>query len=117
LDGQQVPEALNNTLVVTAEQLVFLTADGSILRQAYHLDPAYGPKTLDVTDRGEVSPGIYHLDGDELKICSTRSDSAKTRPADFATPPGSGHYLLTLKRQERARFQPEKSPLPTDSTQ
>jgi len=75
---------------------------------AYTLDPTRKPKAIDLTfDRGPAEgktlPGIYELDGDELKICYVSPDPeegrGKGRPTGFAAKAGSGHLLWVFKRQ------------------
>lgn len=66
------------------------------------LDPSKNPKALDATPqngryKGSVSPGIYKLEDDTLKICSP-NDEAKERPKTFKSEEGSLIVLLTLKR-------------------
>ena len=43
-----------------------------------------------------MSPGIYELDGDTLKVCYA-IDGGK-RPAEFKAKPGSKHVLIVFKR-------------------
>jgi uncharacterized protein (TIGR03067 family) len=69
------------------------------------LDPGKKPRALDATalnrdQKGSVSPGIYELDGDALKICSPNDDS-KERPKAFKSEEGSSVILLTLKRVKK----------------
>jgi uncharacterized protein (TIGR03067 family) len=69
------------------------------------LDPGKKPKALDTTalnrdQKGAVSPAIYELDGDTLKLCSPNNDS-KERPRAFKSDEGSNVVLLTLKRVKK----------------
>jgi RNA polymerase sigma factor (sigma-70 family) len=47
--------------------------------------------------KGNSFLGIYKLEGDELTICH-----GKNRPTAFASPKGSGHSLIVLRRQKTA---------------
>jgi uncharacterized protein (TIGR03067 family) len=72
------------------------TYDGTIA-----LDPTKRPKCFDLKftagpEKGNTSLGIYELDGDNWKICLTVTGN--TRPHAFATAPGSGLALETLRR-------------------
>lgn len=67
------------------------------------LDPSQKPKALDTTAlnreyKGSVSPAIYQLDGDTLKLCSPNDPEAKERPKALKSEEGSDVVLLTLKR-------------------
>jgi uncharacterized protein (TIGR03067 family) len=69
------------------------------------IDPAINPSQLDfkVTEgplKGSVVAGIYHLDGDELKLCYSTSSKDKDRPLEFKGKPDKGIILLTLKREK-----------------
>jgi uncharacterized protein (TIGR03067 family) len=51
--------------------------------------------------KGKNQLGIYELDGDELKICLARVDTA-ARPTTFASKADGAEYILaTFKRQEK----------------
>jgi uncharacterized protein (TIGR03067 family) len=65
------------------------------------LDPSASPKAADFTqlegpNKGKVTPGVYHLDGDELWICFGQAGGA--RPDGFATRGLAGRTLLKCKR-------------------
>ncbi len=49
--------------------------------------------------RQEISRGIYRLEGDTLRICTSRPDAMR-RPTSFATEAGSGTTVLVLKRSK-----------------
>jgi uncharacterized protein (TIGR03067 family) len=66
------------------------------------LDATKSLKTFDLLFRsgphkGAKSLGIYELKGDDWRICLAFA-GVKTRPKEFAAPPGSGFALETLKR-------------------
>lgn len=68
----------------------------------YTVDPKQSPKQLDFTPPKEKKPilGIYHVKGDELKICLRHASSFEGRPTEFATKPDSKLVLIVLKRQK-----------------
>jgi uncharacterized protein (TIGR03067 family) len=64
---------------------------------AYRLDPTVNPKAIDfVHSDGTVTPGIYFLDENKLKICNNAPKS--TRPKTFESKPASGTILIILRR-------------------
>jgi uncharacterized protein (TIGR03067 family) len=70
-------------------------------------DPTTNPMKVDFTYalgdlKGQTAPGIYKIEDDLLTIC--RSAPGRARPAEFGSKPGSGHTLMTYKREkEQAR--------------
>jgi len=62
------------------------------------------PMTMDITYtvgdiKGKTALGIYKIDDDVLTICRSGPDHA--RPTAFASNAGSGHTLMTYKREGR----------------
>jgi uncharacterized protein (TIGR03067 family) len=77
------------------------TGMGGAYEGTVEVRPQRRPKEFDFTftkgpEKGNRSLGIYELDGDVWKICFTMRNG--TRPSAFATTPGSGLALETLKR-------------------
>jgi uncharacterized protein (TIGR03067 family) len=65
------------------------------------LDPKATPKAIDF-HRGSKDGairyrGIYHLDGDSLKVCYLLGSRGEERPKEFATT-AAGEYLFILRR-------------------
>lgn len=64
----------------------------------YRLDPTVNPKAIDfVHSDGTVTPGIYLLADNKLKICNNAPKSA--RPTAFESKPASGTVLIILYRE------------------
>ena len=64
----------------------------------FKLDPTQKPKIIDfIHDDGAVTPGIYELDGDKLKICNNTPKFP--RPKTFESKEGSGQVLIILRRE------------------
>ena len=66
------------------------------------IDPSQEPMSIDLTytegdPKGTKSLGIYQIEGDLLTIC--RAAPGKDRPTEFSSKPGSGHTLMTYKRE------------------
>lgn len=77
------------------------TAKGETTKGTVKLNPAAKPKALDGTFadgpmKGQTFAGIYALEGDALKICT--SPAGKERPKEFTSKAGSGNLLVALKR-------------------
>ena len=69
------------------------------------IDPTLDPMTMDMTYtegyiKGQIALGIYKIEDDLLTICRSAPDHA--RPTEFASKPGSGHTLMTYKRDKAA---------------
>lgn len=67
----------------------------------FDIDVEASPHTIDVEfvagpEAGNVSRGLFRLDGERLTICIGLAGRA--RPEGFATSPGSGHALESLAR-------------------
>jgi uncharacterized protein (TIGR03067 family) len=63
--------------------------------------PAVDLTITEGKDKGKYQLGIYHLEGDNLKICLAQV-GAKDRPAFFASKADAAEYILiTLKRQKK----------------
>src|SRR5262245_23708003 len=75
----------------------------------FKLDETKSPKSLDIGDpakKGDLLPGIYELNGDELKICFAKG--SETRPTAFESKPGSRITFLTLRRGKDVPLEPEE---------
>ena len=70
-------------------------------RGEYAIDPRKNPATLDFAmgPGGQKMLAIYRFEKDELHL----SGSAKERPTDFTTKPGSDQMLFVLRRDDGTR--------------
>jgi uncharacterized protein (TIGR03067 family) len=102
VDGATMQESSVRGSQIVVKGSAFDTISmGATYKGKLKIDPAKTPKTLDLIfeagpEKGNRSLAIYELDGDTWRICLTVT--AKTRPKAFATTPGSGLALETLKR-------------------
>ena len=92
-------------VVITADKIVY--PDKS--EATYKLDPTKKPKRIDITvasDKKTVTvPGIYALDGGELKLCYGREGDAEP-PASFdikKAKPGTFPSCWTFRRDDAPR--------------
>lgn len=75
------------------------------------IDATKAPKRIDLLVSGEAKPipGIFEIQGDELKICvRVPAPGSEARPAEFSSKPGSGVNLVVLRRLKK-----DEKPAPT----
>ena len=99
LESQKLPAA-GSKIIVDGSNFTTL-AMGARYEGTLTLDATRRPKTFELTftegpEKGNTSLGIYDLTGDTWTICLGLT--GRSRPAEFATAPGSGHALEVLKR-------------------
>jgi uncharacterized protein (TIGR03067 family) len=96
-NGQPLPEdSLRNvSLVFAGDQLTTKTARGAT-EARFSLDPNGDPRAIDMDMGTAVGLGIYHLDGDDLKIA--HGEVGQPRPSQFGPNEGVSLTLLVLKR-------------------
>jgi uncharacterized protein (TIGR03067 family) len=105
VEGNKVPaEMMKGATMVLKDNTFGMTSFGVTYKGTYAIDPSKSPKTLDISftegpEKGNKSLGIYELDKDDWKICLGLA--GKDRPTEFASKPGSGHVLETLKREKK----------------
>jgi uncharacterized protein (TIGR03067 family) len=88
-------------LVVEGSKYKIYFGDKLYTQGKLKLDPAQKPRTIEAIAadgpyEGKVMPGIYELEGDNMRVCF--ATPGKDRPKDFSAGKGSGHSLLTYKR-------------------
>jgi uncharacterized protein (TIGR03067 family) len=102
IDGAKMAEGIFNGSQIILQENKFTTVSmGATYKGTYKVDESSTPKTIDMKfsagpEKGNISLGIYELDGDNWKICLTVT--ATKRPKRFVTKAGSGLALETLKR-------------------
>jgi uncharacterized protein (TIGR03067 family) len=107
VDGNKMPESMLGGSQVVVKGSKFDTVSmGAAYSGALTLDETANPKTFDLKftdgpEKGNTNLGIYKLDGDIWTLClATRGN---IRPKTFATKPGTGIALETLKRGKAAK--------------
>jgi len=102
LDGNKMPESMLGGSQITVKGSKFDTVSmGAAYSGALTLDETANPNTFDLKftdgpEKGNTNLGIYKLSGDTWTLClATRG---KIRPKTFATAPGTGIALETLRR-------------------
>jgi uncharacterized protein (TIGR03067 family) len=103
VEGQKVPSLfLAGSKIVVKGSDFIANGMGATYEGKLEVDTGQVPRTLNMIftagpEKGNSSLGIYELDDNNWKICLTIRGSS--RPTAFATAPGSGHALETLKRE------------------
>jgi uncharacterized protein (TIGR03067 family) len=106
VDGRKMPaSAVTGSKIVVKGETFSTIAMGATYEGTLEVDTAKSPRTLnmrfsDGPEKGNTNFAIYELDGDTWTICINMT--GKNRPTKFATSPGSGHALETLKRGKDA---------------
>jgi len=104
LVGEDVPPKGPATkLAYQGDRWLIQVGDKTIASGIFKLDPTKTPKEIDILDESgtqndKTKLGIYELDGDTYRYCL--APAGKPRPAEFASPQGSG-YSLGVSRREK----------------
>jgi uncharacterized protein (TIGR03067 family) len=104
VDGKAVEaDKLKNTTLAIKDNKYSLTTRQQLHEVEITLDPGKTPKEIDMKfldgpNKDRVGRGIYHLEGDTLKICRSL-DPQEQRPKDFKT---EGQINLFVMVWERA---------------
>ena len=86
-------------IVIAADKITVNVADNTRV-STYKIDPAQKPKTIDLTNEmDQTAPGIYELDGDNLKVCWNQGGSE--RPKKFESKPDTQVRLMVFKREKK----------------
>jgi uncharacterized protein (TIGR03067 family) len=90
--------------------------DGKVaVRGTFTLDSNQKPKTIDMTitetmqtvNNGALVLGIYKLDKDELRLCTTKANG-QDRPKRFSTKASVPHTLFTFQREKSTTTPPKR---------
>jgi uncharacterized protein (TIGR03067 family) len=96
--GRPLPEAERHKLVFEGDTLMIQRGDDVLFKGKVKLDPAKKPKSLDMElledaggqKKGQVSLGIYVIEGDTLKWCNA-APGAEDRPQEFSSNDKKNH--------------------------
>lgn len=93
-----------NRFVFSKDRLTMIDPDGKKFKEfRVVLDFSQQPRAMDLIGPGskyskeEITPAIYELKGDSLRICRSQPSAAR-RPTAFESERGSRLSLITLKR-------------------
>lgn len=107
IDGQAVPASMlgSSQLLIDGDRFRMESPE-AVYEGLFLIDVEANPHRIDIDfyegpEAGNRCEGLFELDGDRFRICLALAGS--TRPAAFATSPGSGHALEELERVMHAR--------------
>jgi uncharacterized protein (TIGR03067 family) len=104
-EGKSEPDEMKEVSMIIKRDRMIIKTPGREEEMSFKIDPTKKIKTIELFDADDdpkdISPGIYELDGDHLKICFVR-DSKGARPTAFESKPGSTSILWVLKRDRNA---------------
>lgn len=104
-NGQTRDDGQNHRLIFDGDNFAIKQGERDVFKGTYKLDSAKDPKTLDleITDgeqKGQVSQGIYAVDGDTLKWASA-PPGVDSRPKEFKSKEGTPHMVVEFKREKK----------------
>ena len=97
-DGEKM---IKVKLIVAGEKYTVFFDETKVADVTFKLDETKKPKTLDAKPsagdfKDKVQPGIYQLDGDELKVVFT--EPGKDRPTEFKTRAKTEEVMVVYRR-------------------
>jgi uncharacterized protein (TIGR03067 family) len=105
LVGENVPPKPGpvTRLAYEGDRWLIQVGDKTVASGIFKVDATKAPKEIDILDESgmkndKTKLGIYELDGDTYRFCL--APAGKPRPAEFASPEGSG-YSLGVSRREK----------------
>lgn len=104
VDGKLVSEErLKGTTLTIKGDRYILKVKEQTFETVLRLNPTKDPKEVDMVfvdgaNKDKVGKGIYKIEGDTFKLCRALQPE-RDRPAEFATWPDSGIFLVTWKRK------------------
>jgi uncharacterized protein (TIGR03067 family) len=105
-DGKAAENVVGHRLSFTGNRFQIRSKDGKTLYEGtFRVDAKTKPAAIDFEHtkgdlKGKSWKGIYALDGDTLTTCDDAPNLDKGRPAAFEAKKGSGHVLITFKREK-----------------
>ena len=105
-DGKAADDVVGHRLSFTGNRFRIQSRDGKPLYAGtVRVDPGAKPAAIDFEHtegalKGTAWKGIYALDGDTLTTCDNGPNPDKGRPTAFEAKTGSGHILITFKREK-----------------
>jgi uncharacterized protein (TIGR03067 family) len=105
-DGKAADDLLGHRLSFIGNRFQIRSKDGKPLYEGtFRVDPSTKPTAIDFEHtkgalKGKTWKGIYMLDGDTLTTCDNGPNLDKGRPTAFEARTGSGHILITFKREK-----------------
>ena len=105
-DGKAADDVVGHRLSLTGDRFQIRSKDGKTLYEGnFRVDAKAKPAAIDFEHtkedlKGKSWKGIYALDGDTLTTCDNAPNLDKGRPTAFEARTGSGHILITFKREK-----------------
>jgi uncharacterized protein (TIGR03067 family) len=100
-DGEQPPEEIKMLKITFKDDKITAATSKDTHEGKFKLDPTKKPRQLSlsmsINGQDKEIPGIYELDGDNLKLCIPDGDGSDA-PKEFTGKQGSKQVLLVLKR-------------------
>ena len=104
VEGKEVPPEKLTTATLTIRDKKYSLLAGKQLHEVeISLDPSKTPKEIDMKfldgpNKDRVGRGIYHLEGNMLKICRGL-DPQQERPREFKTESQINYFVMVWQRQ------------------
>jgi uncharacterized protein (TIGR03067 family) len=103
VSGQEIPatDVSAIRLTLTATRFTTRRGDEILFDSSYIADSSKSPMEIQMLGtegdfKGKPALGIFALEADTLQLCYTMPGFV--RPTDFSSPPGSGAFLIHLRR-------------------
>jgi uncharacterized protein (TIGR03067 family) len=103
VSGEEIPANDVNSIRLTLTATRFTTQRGgeTLFDSSYSVDAAKTPMEIEMIGsggdfEGQPALGIYVFEGETLRLCYKMPGFQ--RPTEFVSLPGSGAFLITLKR-------------------